>query len=134
MSTATRTPEGPAVATPAPGPGERRTGRTGVRTDWASVASELRWISPLALIVVWQLFSVAGVLPDPRAPGLALRTVAGGFLAQSRDAASVDDLDLRVVTRRAPSEAELAINPRARSARLRSAIRTDAPYHPRKAA
>ena len=33
-----------------------------------------------------------------------------------------------------PSEAELAINPRARSARLRSAIRTDAPYSPRKAA
>ena len=32
------------------------------------------------------------------------------------------------------SEAELASNPRARSARLRSAVRTDAPFTPRKAA
>ncbi len=47
-------------------------------------------------------------LPDPRAPGLAARTVAGGLLVQSRDNGVVDDLDLRVVTRRAPSEAELA--------------------------
>lgn len=47
-------------------------------------------------------------LPDPRKPGLALRTVAGGFLVQARDNAVVDDMDLKVVTRRAPSEAELA--------------------------
>ena len=51
---------------------------------------------------------VAGALPDPRAKGLFAKTVAGGLLVQSRDDAVVDDLDLKVVTRRAPSEAELA--------------------------
>ncbi|HVB90040.1 MAG TPA: bifunctional phosphoribosylaminoimidazolecarboxamide formyltransferase/IMP cyclohydrolase, partial [Beijerinckiaceae bacterium] len=51
---------------------------------------------------------LTGGLPDPRAPGLSARTVAGGILVQSRDGAVVDDMDLRVVTRRAPSERELA--------------------------
>jgi phosphoribosylaminoimidazolecarboxamide formyltransferase/IMP cyclohydrolase len=51
---------------------------------------------------------LAGSLPDPRAPGLAVRTVAGGFLALARDNAVVDDMDLKVVTRRAPSNRELA--------------------------
>jgi phosphoribosylaminoimidazolecarboxamide formyltransferase/IMP cyclohydrolase len=51
---------------------------------------------------------LAGELPDPRAPGLSLRTVAGGFLTQSRDNAVVDDMPLKVVTRRAPSNQELA--------------------------
>jgi phosphoribosylaminoimidazolecarboxamide formyltransferase/IMP cyclohydrolase len=49
---------------------------------------------------------LTGGMPDPRAEGLGLRTVAGGFLAQSRDNAVVDDMDLRVVTKRAPTEAE----------------------------
>lgn len=51
---------------------------------------------------------LAGGLPDPRAPGLTLRTVAGGFLAQARDNAVVDDLKLVTVTKRAPTQAELA--------------------------
>jgi phosphoribosylaminoimidazolecarboxamide formyltransferase/IMP cyclohydrolase len=51
---------------------------------------------------------LTGGLPDPRATGLTLRTVAGGFLAQGRDAANVDDMDLRVVTKRQPSAQELA--------------------------
>jgi phosphoribosylaminoimidazolecarboxamide formyltransferase/IMP cyclohydrolase len=51
---------------------------------------------------------VAGGLPDPRAPGLAWRQVAGGFLVQGRDAGRLDPGGLRVVTRRAPTEAELA--------------------------
>ena len=51
---------------------------------------------------------LTGALPDPRAPGLQIRTVSGGFLAQGRDNAVVDDMELRVVTRRAPSAAELA--------------------------
>jgi phosphoribosylaminoimidazolecarboxamide formyltransferase/IMP cyclohydrolase len=46
--------------------------------------------------------------PDPRAPGITARTVSGGLLVQSRDNGSVDDLELQVVTKRAPSEAELA--------------------------
>ncbi|HEY0441569.1 MAG TPA: bifunctional phosphoribosylaminoimidazolecarboxamide formyltransferase/IMP cyclohydrolase [Xanthobacteraceae bacterium] len=51
---------------------------------------------------------IAGGLPDARAAGLTVKSVAGGFLAQSRDNASVDAMDLRVVTKRAPSNAELA--------------------------
>ena len=50
---------------------------------------------------------LTGGLPDPAALGMMLRTVAGGFLAQSRDAGRVTRADLRVVTKRAPSEAEL---------------------------
>ena len=51
---------------------------------------------------------LTGGLPDPRAPGLTLRTVAGGFLAQGRDNAVVDDMTLKVVTKRAPTTQELA--------------------------
>ncbi len=51
---------------------------------------------------------LAGALPDPRQPGLSVTPVSGGFLVQSRDAASVDDMPLKVVTRRAPAERELA--------------------------
>ena len=51
---------------------------------------------------------VTGGLPDPRAAGVGVKSVAGGLLVQSRDAASVDDMDLKVVTRRAPSARELA--------------------------
>jgi phosphoribosylaminoimidazolecarboxamide formyltransferase/IMP cyclohydrolase len=51
---------------------------------------------------------LTGGLPDVRASGLSLRTVAGGFLAQARDNAVVDDMELKVVTKRQPSEAELA--------------------------
>lgn len=47
-------------------------------------------------------------LPDAAARGLAFRQVAGGFLVQDRDAANVTRADLKVVTKRAPTEAELA--------------------------
>ncbi len=50
---------------------------------------------------------VAGGLPDPRAGGLTVKSVAGGLLVQSRDNAVVDDMDLKVVTKRAPTNAEL---------------------------
>ncbi|MGL5011522.1 MAG: bifunctional phosphoribosylaminoimidazolecarboxamide formyltransferase/IMP cyclohydrolase, partial [Paracoccaceae bacterium] len=47
-------------------------------------------------------------LPDPMAPGLAFRQVAGGFLVQDRDGGRIDPAALKVVTRRAPSQSELA--------------------------
>ena len=47
-------------------------------------------------------------MADPRAPGRTIKTVAGGFLVQSRDAGCIDDLDLKTVTRRAPTHAELS--------------------------
>jgi phosphoribosylaminoimidazolecarboxamide formyltransferase/IMP cyclohydrolase len=51
---------------------------------------------------------IAGGLPDPRAKGLTVKSVAGGLLVQSRDNAVVDEMQLKTVTKRAPSEAELA--------------------------
>ncbi len=49
-----------------------------------------------------------GGLPDARAGGLTFRQVAGGFLVQDRDNGHVTRADLRVVTQRQPTEAELA--------------------------
>jgi phosphoribosylaminoimidazolecarboxamide formyltransferase/IMP cyclohydrolase len=49
-----------------------------------------------------------GGLPDPRAPGLTFRSLSGGFLVQSRDNVVVDDLGLKVVTKRPPTAQELA--------------------------
>ena len=46
-------------------------------------------------------------LPDPKAKGLAWKQVAGGFLVQGRDNGAVLPADLKVVTQRQPSEAEL---------------------------
>ncbi|KJC61950.1 phosphoribosylaminoimidazolecarboxamide formyltransferase [Bradyrhizobium sp. LTSPM299] len=50
---------------------------------------------------------LAGGLPDPRAVGLTAKTVAGGMLVQSRDNAVVEDMDIKIATKRAPTEAEL---------------------------
>ncbi|MFQ5954453.1 MAG: bifunctional phosphoribosylaminoimidazolecarboxamide formyltransferase/IMP cyclohydrolase [Kiloniellales bacterium] len=51
---------------------------------------------------------VTGAMPDPAAPGMSLRSLAGGFLMQGRDNGRVGRADLKVVTRRAPSNAETA--------------------------
>ena len=51
---------------------------------------------------------LTGGLPDPAAPGRAFKSVAGGLLVQTRDAGRIDPAALRVVTRRAPTEAEMA--------------------------
>ena len=50
---------------------------------------------------------LAGGLPDPRAAGLTAKTVAGGLLVQSRDNAVVDEMELKPVTKRVPTNAEL---------------------------
>ncbi|WCR11313.1 bifunctional phosphoribosylaminoimidazolecarboxamide formyltransferase/IMP cyclohydrolase [Paracoccus stylophorae] len=49
-----------------------------------------------------------GGLPDPRADGTVFRQVAGGFLAQGRDSGHVTRDALRIVTKRQPSDSELA--------------------------
>ncbi|KJF72354.1 bifunctional phosphoribosylaminoimidazolecarboxamide formyltransferase/IMP cyclohydrolase [Agrobacterium arsenijevicii] len=49
----------------------------------------------------------AGGLPDPRAAGITAKTVSGGLLVQSRDNGMVEDLELKVVTKRAPTPQEL---------------------------
>ncbi len=49
----------------------------------------------------------AGGLPDPRAAGITAKTVSGGLLVQSRDNGMVDDLELKVVTKRVPTPQEL---------------------------
>jgi phosphoribosylaminoimidazolecarboxamide formyltransferase / IMP cyclohydrolase len=51
---------------------------------------------------------VAGGLPNPRAAGTTVKSVAGGLLVQGRDNALVDDFELTVVTRRRPTPAETA--------------------------
>lgn len=50
---------------------------------------------------------LAGGLPDPAAPGLGLRTLAGGYLLQNRDNGRIARDDLKVVTKRAPDAREL---------------------------
>ena len=47
-------------------------------------------------------------LPDPAAKALAFKQVAGGFLVQDRDAGHIMVADLKVVTKRAPTDKELA--------------------------
>ena len=50
---------------------------------------------------------LTGGVPDPAEPGLSVKTVAGGFLAQDRDAGRVTEDALKVVTQRAPSRSEM---------------------------
>ena len=45
--------------------------------------------------------------PTRARPGLTAKTVAGGLLVQSRDNAVVDDMTLKVATKRAPTDAEM---------------------------
>jgi phosphoribosylaminoimidazolecarboxamide formyltransferase/IMP cyclohydrolase len=49
---------------------------------------------------------LTGALPDPLSPGETFRSVAGGFLVQGRDNAQIPPDDLKIVTRRAPTDVE----------------------------
>jgi len=51
---------------------------------------------------------VAGGLPDPAAAGLTFKSVSGGMLVQTRDNGHVTRDMLKIVTKRQPSEAEIA--------------------------
>ena len=50
---------------------------------------------------------LTGGLPDPRAAGETFKSVSGGFLVQSRDAAHITAADLKIVTKRAPTAREV---------------------------
>jgi len=50
---------------------------------------------------------LTGDLPDPRRGGLAVKPITGGLLVQSRDNGAIGAADLKVVTKRAPTEQEL---------------------------
>ena len=51
---------------------------------------------------------LTGGLPDPAAAGMALKSLAGGYLLQSRDNGRVMADDLKIVTKRQPTPAEHA--------------------------
>ena len=49
-----------------------------------------------------------GALPDPRTPRLAVRQVSGGWLVQDDDTGHVSVSDLKVVTKKAPNDDQIA--------------------------
>jgi phosphoribosylaminoimidazolecarboxamide formyltransferase/IMP cyclohydrolase len=51
---------------------------------------------------------LSGPLPDPARPGLTLKTIAGGYLVQTRDNGGITADALNLVTKRPPTEQELA--------------------------
>jgi phosphoribosylaminoimidazolecarboxamide formyltransferase/IMP cyclohydrolase len=54
----------------------------------------------------WRL--LIAPVPDATAPDMTLRSLAGGYLLQTRDSGRVAESDLRVVTKRAPTKDEIA--------------------------
>ncbi len=51
---------------------------------------------------------LTGAMPDPAAPGLTYRSLAGGILVQGRDAGRIARADLKTVSKRAPTVGETA--------------------------
>ncbi len=50
---------------------------------------------------------LTGEFSDPARGGLMMKTIAGGWLVQSRDNGQISETELKTVTKRAPSEQEL---------------------------
>ncbi len=50
---------------------------------------------------------ITGDLPDPRRSGLAVRPITGGLLVQTRDNGAITLDDLKVVSKRSPTDQEL---------------------------
>ncbi len=50
---------------------------------------------------------LTGDLPDPAAGGMMVKSIAGGYLMQSRDTGHIAEPDLRVATKRAPTDDEV---------------------------
>ena len=50
---------------------------------------------------------VTGTMPDPAAAAVKLKSVSGGFLAQSRDNGSITASDLRIVTKAQPDAGQI---------------------------
>jgi phosphoribosylaminoimidazolecarboxamide formyltransferase/IMP cyclohydrolase len=50
---------------------------------------------------------LTGGMPDPAEGGLTFRSLAGGFLAQTRDTGRIGAGDVKIVTQRAPTESEM---------------------------
>ncbi len=50
---------------------------------------------------------LTGALPDPRRGGLTVKTIAGGYLVQTRDNGAVSEAELKLVTKRAPTPREM---------------------------
>ena len=51
---------------------------------------------------------LTGELPDPARGGLTVKSIAGGLLVQSRDAGNLDQVEVKVVSKRQPTTQELA--------------------------
>ncbi|MGE0044667.1 MAG: bifunctional phosphoribosylaminoimidazolecarboxamide formyltransferase/IMP cyclohydrolase, partial [Hyphomonadaceae bacterium] len=51
---------------------------------------------------------LTGGLPDPAQPGLTFKTLAGGFLVQGRDTGRIGANDLKVVTKKSPTQQQIA--------------------------
>ena len=50
---------------------------------------------------------LTGDLPDPRRAGLTVKPITGGLLVQTRDNGAITEADLKVVSKRQPTEQEL---------------------------
>jgi len=51
---------------------------------------------------------LAGGLPDSAAPGVTFKSVSGGFLVQTRDNGRIGRSELKIVTKRQPTNSEIA--------------------------